>query len=274
MASKVAVVTGSNKGIGLATVRALCKQVDNGIIYLTSRDEGRGNAAVEELKKEGLNPRFHQLDINDSDSVTKLRDDLVKEHGGLDILVQNAGIAFKGTDSTPFPEQASITMATNFTAHHNVCKILFPILKPGARVVPIASFVAKMMWNKINDELKQRFKAIKTEDDVVKLMEEFVQLAQKGEHTSKGWPDGAYLVTKMGVCALTKVQGEAMMADSREDILVNCADPGWVKTDMAGDKATLTVDQGAETPTFVALLPPGDKTHGKMFSDKKVNDFW
>ena len=43
------------------------------------------------------------------------------------------------------------------------------------RVVPVASFVAKMMWNKIDDELKQRFKAIKTEDDVVKLMEEFVQ---------------------------------------------------------------------------------------------------
>ena len=88
-------MTGSNKGIGFATVRALCKQVDNGIIYLTSRDEGRGKAAVEELKKEGLNPRFHQLDVNDSDSITKLRDDLVKEHGGLDILVQNAGIAFK-----------------------------------------------------------------------------------------------------------------------------------------------------------------------------------
>ena len=76
-------------------MRALCKQLDNGIVYLTARDEGRGKTAVEELKKENLNPRFHQLDINDQGSITRLRDHLVKEHGGLDILVNNAAIAFK-----------------------------------------------------------------------------------------------------------------------------------------------------------------------------------
>ena len=80
-------------------MRALCKQLDDGIVYLTSRDEGRGKAAVEELKKENLNPRFHQLDINDQESITRLRDHLVKEHGGLDILVNNAGIAFKVSQS-------------------------------------------------------------------------------------------------------------------------------------------------------------------------------
>ena len=46
---KVAVVTGSNKGIGFAIVRALCKKFD-GDVYLTSRDEGRGKDAVETLK--------------------------------------------------------------------------------------------------------------------------------------------------------------------------------------------------------------------------------
>ena len=76
-------------------MRALCKKLDGGIVYLTSRDEGRGQAAVEELKKEGLNPRFHQLDITNQESINRLRDHLKKEHGGLDILIQNAGIAFK-----------------------------------------------------------------------------------------------------------------------------------------------------------------------------------
>ena len=80
-------------------MRALCKQLDNGIVYLTARDEERGKTAVEELKKENLNPRFHQLDINDQESITRLRDHLVKEHGGLDILVNNAGIAFKVSQS-------------------------------------------------------------------------------------------------------------------------------------------------------------------------------
>ena len=48
--SKVAVVTGSNKGIGFAIVKKLCQKFD-GVVYLTSRDEGRGKAAVAELEK-------------------------------------------------------------------------------------------------------------------------------------------------------------------------------------------------------------------------------
>ena len=46
----VAIVTGSNKGIGFAIVRALCKKFQ-GDVYLTSRDEGRGQAAVDNLKQ-------------------------------------------------------------------------------------------------------------------------------------------------------------------------------------------------------------------------------
>jgi len=62
--SKVALVTGANKGIGFAVVRAMCKQYA-GDVYLTARDAGLGTAAVDSLKKEGLSPLFHQLDIND-----------------------------------------------------------------------------------------------------------------------------------------------------------------------------------------------------------------
>ncbi|XP_072029326.1 carbonyl reductase [NADPH] 3-like isoform X3 [Amphiura filiformis] len=271
---KVAVVTGSNKGIGFACVRALCKQLNGGIVYLTSRDEGRGKTAVEELKKEGLNPSFHQLDINDQESINRLRDDLQKEHGGLDILIQNAAIAFKNKDPTPFAEQATITMATNFTAHLNVCRTLFPILKPGARVSSLSSFGAVIFWDKIREDLKKRFNAVKTEDDVIKLMAEFVELAQSHKHKDKGWIDSAYWATKMGVCALTKIQGEAMLADSRDDILVNCVDPGYVQTEMTSGGGNKTTDEGAKTPVYVALLPPGTKTHGKMFSDCKVINFW
>lgn len=91
----VAVVTGGNKGIGLAIVRALCKQF-SGDVYLTAREAGRGQAAVAELQKEGLKPLFHQLDINDLQSIRALRDFLKEKYGGLNVLVNNAGIAFKG----------------------------------------------------------------------------------------------------------------------------------------------------------------------------------
>ena len=91
----VAIVTGSNKGIGFAIVRALCKQF-KGEVYLTSRDEARGKAAVAELNKEGLKPRFHVLDIGKEETIVRLRNVIKEKHGGIDILVNNAGIAFKG----------------------------------------------------------------------------------------------------------------------------------------------------------------------------------
>ena len=61
---------------------------------ITARNEERGLAAVEALNKEGLSPKFHQLDINDSVSIQRLRDFLKETYGGLDVLVNNAAIAF------------------------------------------------------------------------------------------------------------------------------------------------------------------------------------
>lgn len=90
----VALVTGSNKGIGLAIVWELCRQF-SGDVVLTARDVVRGQAAVKQLEAEGLSPRFHQLDIDDLQSIRVLRDFLCKEYGGLDVLVNNAAIAPK-----------------------------------------------------------------------------------------------------------------------------------------------------------------------------------
>lgn len=91
---RVALVTGANKGIGLSIVRHLCRQF-SGDVVLTARDAARGEAAVQQLQAEGLSPRFHQLDIVDLQSIRALRDFLRREYGGLNVLVNNAGIAFK-----------------------------------------------------------------------------------------------------------------------------------------------------------------------------------
>ena len=71
MTRRVAIVTGGNKGIGYATCRALSKKFDDGDVFLTARSAERGNAAVEELEKEGCSVKFHQLDIDDADSIEK-----------------------------------------------------------------------------------------------------------------------------------------------------------------------------------------------------------
>uniref|UniRef100_A0A8C8W4Z3 Carbonyl reductase [NADPH] 1-like n=1 Tax=Peromyscus maniculatus bairdii TaxID=230844 RepID=A0A8C8W4Z3_PERMB len=124
--NQVALVTGGNRGIGFAITRDLCRKF-SGDVVLTARDEARGQAAVQQLQAEGLSPRFHQLDIDDPQSIRALRDFLLEEYGGLDVLVNNAGIS---TDLIHFYIQAEAAMKTNFFGTRAVCMELLPLIKP------------------------------------------------------------------------------------------------------------------------------------------------
>jgi len=87
MSTKVAIVTGSNKGIGLAIVRRMCKEF-SGDVILTARDESRGRTAISLLEGEGLQPKFHQLDIDSRDSIATLKEFVDKKYGGMELIVQ------------------------------------------------------------------------------------------------------------------------------------------------------------------------------------------
>ncbi|KAL8573403.1 hypothetical protein ACOMHN_032418 [Nucella lapillus] len=169
-------VTGSNKGIGFAIVRALCKQFQ-GDVFLTSRDEGRGKEAQKALEGEGLAPKFHQLDIDDKTSIERLRDFLKDQYGGLDILVNNAGIAYKQASSAPFAEQAEETVKTNFFSTATACEVLFPLLRPHTRVVNMSGLLSKMAIGKCGKELCSRLTDSELSlKELKKLMSEFVRL--------------------------------------------------------------------------------------------------
>jgi len=246
----VCIVTGANKGIGLAVTRALCSLSQANLVYLTSRDKERGEQAVKTLQKEGLQPRFHQLDITDEKSVQALHDYMKNNHGAIDILVNNAGIAFKNDSDAPFAEQAQVSVEANFGGTRKVCRQLFPLLRQGARVVNVSSNcghlskikgeepAAGVLRDRLASEeltgeelvkmMEQFVKLAKeeepaagvlrdrlaseelTEEELVKMMEQFVKLAKEGEHVKNGWPNSAYKVSKVGVSALTIIQQRVM----------------------------------------------------------------
>ncbi|XP_077993474.1 carbonyl reductase [NADPH] 1-like [Glandiceps talaboti] len=271
MATRVAVVTGSNKGVGLATVRALCKKFD-GDVYLTARDEGRGKDAVKSLEEEGLHPKFHQLDITSQDSINKLKIFLEQNYGGIDILVNNAGIAYKVASPEPFSEQAEVSMGCNFYGTLNTCKTLFPLLKPHSRVVNVASIAGIWAIEKMNRELLKRYQASSlTESELISLQEQFVSDSKAGNHKEKGWPNLAYGMSKLGVLALTYILGNELQSDPREDILLNCCCPGAVQTDMSTHTGDKTPDEGATMSVYLALLPPNaGKPQGEFLKNDKV----
>lgn len=97
-------VTGANKGIGYAIVKGLCEKYQ-GKVYLTARDIARGQEAVKKLEELGLQPLFHQLDITDKNSIIKFRDYIASNEGGIDLLVNNAAIAYKVRLFTFHPPQ-------------------------------------------------------------------------------------------------------------------------------------------------------------------------
>ncbi|XP_073524484.1 carbonyl reductase [NADPH] 1-like [Phyllobates terribilis] len=269
---RVAVVTGGNKGLGLAVVRALCKQFE-GDVYLTARNPELGEEAVKTLKNEGLSLFFHQLDITDVTGIRALRHFLMEKYGGLDVLIYNAGIAFRAADTTPFGIQAEVILKTNFFATRDVCHELIPLIRPNGRVVNVSSIFSHMSLQKCSPKLQERFRSDTiTEDELVKLMENFVEDAKKGIHEEKGWPNFAYGVSKIGVTVLSRIHARELKETRKgEGIIVNACCPGWVRTGMTGLDATKSPDEGAITPVYLALLPTSvNSPYGELISDKNI----
>jgi len=249
----VAVVTGSNKGIGYAIVKGLCEKYD-GDVYLTARDAGRGQAAVEALKKLGLNPLFHQLDISNQASINNFKDYIKTKHGGLDILVNNAAIAFKNNATESFGVQAKETIQVNYFDLVNVCEALFPLLRKNGRVVNISSSLGHLTRIPSAD-LKTKLKSESLDVPALnQLMKKFVKDAEAGKAEEEGWGSSAYSVSKVAVSALSFIQQRSFDAETpNRNIAVNAVHPGYVDTDMTSHTGPLTIEEGARAPLFLAL---------------------
>ena len=268
---KIALVTGGNKGIGFQVAKALGNPANNIKTIIGCRNIELGNAAAESLRTAGCDVIFKQLDISDASSIDKLTSSIVEEFGRLDILVNNAAIAFKGSDPTPFEQQAAPTIGVNFFSTLHVTNAMLPLLRksPSPRIVNVASMAGHLRI--LPSEEKKALissPALKLRD-LELLMHEFVTDVEGGTHAQKGWPNTCYGMSKLGLIALTKV-----LARDEPEIMINACCPGYCDTDMTGGKGPRSAEHGARTPVMLALMPlDGVKPTGLFFSDEK-EDAW
>uniref|UniRef100_A0A915NB01 Uncharacterized protein n=1 Tax=Meloidogyne javanica TaxID=6303 RepID=A0A915NB01_MELJA len=212
-------VTGANKGIGYGIVRGLAQQLNGATIYLTARNPTLGQAAVQQLQKELGDKKkseviFHQLDITDENSCKKLVEYLREKFGGLDVLINNAGIAFKQSDTEPPSIQADITIGINYYGTKSISNVLIPLICKGGRIVNVCSQIGEMngSYCKYKKELVDRFRdipALKV-SDIDQFVEDYKKLAEEDRRKEGGYPESAYGVSKAAEIALTMLQAHEL----------------------------------------------------------------
>jgi len=236
--SRVALITGANKGIGFEISRQLARQ---GItVVIGARDETRGAAAAARLRDEGLDAHHVRLDVTDASTIEPLPQFFEERFGRLDILVNNAGVLLD--EGTPLSELdievLRQTFETNFFGVFAVSKSLLPLIRRSetGRIVNVSSQLGSLA-------------------DISDL-----------DSAYAGFVSIAYPASKVALNALTALFAKELRGSN---VKVNSADPGWVQTDMGTAAAPLTPEEGADTPVWLATLPE-DGPSGGFFSSRQL----
>lgn len=237
--TRIALVTGANKGIGLEIARQLAQA---GVrVIIGARDDSRGRAAVDDLTSQGLAAQTVRLDLDDEESITQAAETIAKEHGKLDILVNNAGI-FDTADAPPGKASLAAVrrvMETNFLGTLAVTQAMLPLLRaaPAARIVNLSSTLGSLAGN--------------ADPSSPYYSQQFI----------------GYNASKAAVNMLT-IQLREELRDT--PIVVNSVSPGFVKTDLTSGYGNLTPDEGARVPVQYAL---SGEENGR-FKDDAGDTLW
>ena len=223
-------MTGGNRGLGLEIARQLLAH--DVFVVIGARDPVKGADAVRSLGGESSDVATFVLDVNDTRSCQRFAEHVVKAHGAPGILVNNAGVYPESTDAHVVDTPTSVwreTFETNLFGALRMCREIVPHMK-------------KLRYGRI-----------------VNVSSGLGQLHQMGE----GSP--AYRVSKAALNALTRTLSAELAGTG---ILVNSMSPGWVQTDMGGEEAPRSVEEGADTAVWLSLLPSSGPT-GQFFRDRK-----
>nr|XP_043622107.1 (+)-neomenthol dehydrogenase-like [Erigeron canadensis] len=295
---RCAVVTGANKGIGFETVRQL--GASGVTVVLTARNEKRGTEARSLLHGLGLsNVLYHQLDVQDLQSIQALANFIQTQFGKLDILVNNAGasgvivdedglralnidpqswLSGKATNLVQgvmktTNDSAKECIDTNYYGVKNVTRALLPLLErspSGARIVNVSSLRGEL-WRIPNKQIRKELGDLQSlsEEKIDGFVEKFLHDLRNHELEVNGWSKmlPAYSVSKAMLNAYTRV-----LAKTYPKMCINCVHPGYVNTDINWHTGTMTLEEGAQGSVMLALLPEGSPS-GCYFDRTQVAEF-
>lgn len=217
----ITLITGANKGLGRETARRLVAAGHT--VYIGARDERRGKEAADEI-----GASYVQIDVTDDESVAAAAQNLADQHGHIDVLVNNAGVAggFRPVADTT-PTQVRQVYEVNVFGLVRVTQAMLPLLERSSHpvIVNVSSGMGSL--------------AITTDPD-------------RFESTLKGL---AYPSSKTAVNMLTSQYAKAL-----PHIRVNAVDPGYTATDLNAHRGTKTVEQGANAIVTMALIDPDGPT--------------
>jgi NAD(P)-dependent dehydrogenase (short-subunit alcohol dehydrogenase family) len=222
--SKIALVTGGNKGIGFETARQLAQKGVH--VLLGSRDHAKGVDAALKLQSEGFPVEALTLDVTSVASIAAAVKEVDKKHGHLDILINNAGVMADAKGKKVSEQTLDVwhkTFETNLFGLIAVTQAFLPLLRKAdaGRIVNLSSVLGSLALHSDPTSPIYDFKV------------------------------PAYNVSKTAVNGWT-VQLAYELRDTK--IKVNAAHPGYVKTDMGGEEAPMEIVDGAKTSVALALL--------------------
>ena len=190
------------------------------------RKQDHGEQVCSQLSQSGHSPEFSICDITSTENVKQLAQEIKSKHGGLDILINNSGIldppSLIAKGKMTYSEQVARAVNTNFFGTLNVCNAIFPLLRPNARVVNVSSRlgVASILEA---DKRNKLLDMCLTENELVKLMTDFIESAANETLISNGWPEQrenswnstAYSVSKLALTLLSQLQARLFTSDER-----------------------------------------------------------
>ena len=214
--SKTALITGANRGIGYETAKQL-KALGFQVI-LSARNLQKGLTAAKDL---GVD--FLLMDVSDENSISTAASEYLQRFGSsLDLLINNAGIF-------PDQEDSILNVTADLVNQAFITNTIGPML--------VTQKFLLMLENS-NSENGAR---------VINLASNIGQLSTMSNIAP------AYSISKAALNALTIQQATALVD---KNIIVNSVSPGWVRTDMGGENAELSVEQGADSLIWLATEAP------------------